>query len=403
MIKGEVANIHQFGEYFIIENSYKTIFLLREEQFKILYFYCRNKNFKKTVDEVIRFYDITENIKVIRENVNSFIKNCIKNSLIYDDFYFTGVYKKYYPRVLNIEMTNFCNFSCSHCYKEAKNSNSIFLSEKILEDLIKNYKGKIATINITGGEPLSYPNINKLLDKLTKNFTVNVTTNGSLIDIVSEENLKWCNDFQISIYGFNQETFSVITNNKIVRFSKILDNISYLKRLNKRITISIVVNNLIINESDKIIKLLSKIKPDSIIVSKCGITGRAIKNINLWQINERDYNLFIEKITSSDIGYLVAIDHDIVKTSEIEDNDNISFLCGAGTLMYSMDENGILYNCLNLHDEIFKIGNLNKIEENSKKLMNNFSKKIELAEKVNKKFELCPIMEEFYEKISKKT
>ncbi|MFM1583630.1 hypothetical protein [Helcococcus ovis] len=39
----------------------------------------------------------------------------------------TGEYNKFYPRVLNIELCDYCNFYCGHCYKNAHRKNKQFL------------------------------------------------------------------------------------------------------------------------------------------------------------------------------------------------------------------------------------------------------------------------------------
>ena len=111
--------------------------------------------------------------------------------------FLTGELNKFYPRVLNIELTNYCNLYCGHCYKDAGNKNNIFLEFEIIKLICEKYKGKIQVINLTGGEPLSHPKINEIIDILyAAGFNINITTNGTLYEKIKER-IDKINNFQI--------------------------------------------------------------------------------------------------------------------------------------------------------------------------------------------------------------
>lgn len=108
--------------------------------------------------------------------------------------------------VLLIEVTSNCNFKCKHCYNESRKKTShISLNalQKIRDD-IKCISG-IELIELSGGEFFLHKNWIEILE-LFKEYTIQVTTNGSLL---SEETLSILRHYgvklAISIDGLSPE------------------------------------------------------------------------------------------------------------------------------------------------------------------------------------------------------
>ncbi len=107
------------------------------------------------------------------------------------------MYKKIY-----LEVTNNCNLNCSFCTKNKRIKKFISIEDylKIL-DKIKGYT-KYLYLHISG-EPLMHPQINELINLGSKNFHINITTNGYLIKrIYDNHNIRQIN---ISLHSFNPE------------------------------------------------------------------------------------------------------------------------------------------------------------------------------------------------------
>ena len=104
-------------------------------------------------------------------------------------------YKKIY-----IEITNQCNLTCSFCIKNTREkqlmTKETFL--KILEK-IKPYT-KYIYLHILG-EPCIHPNINEFIKIANKDFYVNITTNGYLIENL--ENQLPIRQLNISIHSYH--------------------------------------------------------------------------------------------------------------------------------------------------------------------------------------------------------
>lgn len=106
------------------------------------------------------------------------------------------MYKKIY-----IEITNNCNLACDFCIKNKRIKKYMSFDEfKTILNKIKKYTNYIY-LHILG-EPLLHPEINKFIDYASKNFNVNITTNGYLINnIINNDNIRQIN---ISLQSYNE-------------------------------------------------------------------------------------------------------------------------------------------------------------------------------------------------------
>ena len=100
-----------------------------------------------------------------------------------------------------IEITNNCNLDCSFCIKNERTHKFMSIEEfKIVLDKIKPYT-KYIYLHVMG-EALLHPKINKLIDLASKDFNINITTNGYLIDRIKTKNIRQIN---ISIHSFDKK------------------------------------------------------------------------------------------------------------------------------------------------------------------------------------------------------
>lgn len=91
------------------------------------------------------------------------------------------IYKKIY-----VEITNMCNKSCYFCSKSKREKREMSLEE--FSEVIKKIKGYTQYIYLhIKGEPLLHSNLDEMLSICDKNdIKVNITTNGSLLNIKKE-------------------------------------------------------------------------------------------------------------------------------------------------------------------------------------------------------------------------
>lgn len=106
------------------------------------------------------------------------------------------MFKKIY-----VEITNDCNLTCSFCPRNNRTKEYITITK--FQELLKKLKGytKYLYFHIMG-EPLLHKDINELINIASKDFYVNITTNGYLIKNI-ENNTK-IRQINISLHSFNK-------------------------------------------------------------------------------------------------------------------------------------------------------------------------------------------------------
>lgn len=120
-----------------------------------------------------------------------------------------------------IEITNNCNLNCSFCIKNSRTSKFIDKDDFIfILEKVKPYTNYLYFHVL--GEPLLHPMFNELVDIASKNFFVNITTNGYLINRIKTKNIRQLNIslhsysqlYKISIEDYMNNIFSVVDNLK---------------------------------------------------------------------------------------------------------------------------------------------------------------------------------------------
>lgn len=113
------------------------------------------------------------------------------------------------------DVTDHCNFSCKHCYKNQPNDYVDLDFNKIVW-FLKEFKKRDQNpaIVISGGEPLLYKRLYALLDYVCDGRSVRVNTNGILLKRDYGKLLKYKNlRIQVSLDGYDDDTFFQVRNN----------------------------------------------------------------------------------------------------------------------------------------------------------------------------------------------
>lgn len=140
-----------------------------------------------------------------------------------------------------VEITNNCNLSCTFCIHNSREPKFMTLEEfKIILSKLKGHT-KYLYLHVLG-EPLMHPLINEFINEASKDFYVNITTNGYFLDKI--ENNKNIRQVNISLH-------SATTNIDIYleKIFKVVDTLKSNTYINYR---------LWTGKNDKIIKALEK-------------------------------------------------------------------------------------------------------------------------------------------------
>lgn len=346
--------LHAFGEHYLLQGKDCKIFLTSKQKM-IIDAYFETKDVDLCIKSLIGDKPYTPNeCKTIRNHLEYYFSRisdiCEKKLPIDEKLIITGVFGAYYPRVLNIELCNFCNFSCGHCYKNATNGQKIFLELSLIKDICQKFKRKVQVVHLTGGEPLAHPAINKIIESLySAGFLINITTNGSLFKRLMPTNISKVNNWQISLYGFDLNSYMNTTGSN--SFRKVNDFIRYLESNSRSFTIGFLINKLFLYQHDAFNNYMNQIRCDDIIFSFASPAGRCIDGSNrFWLLNNHEKELARQYLTTNkyfrDEKYNVQED---------------GYECDAGSLSYSINEYGMVKLCHILCNHPFQIGSIDDL------------------------------------------
>lgn len=119
-----------------------------------------------------------------------------------------------------IEITNNCNLDCSFCIKNKRNKKFMSIEEfKIILDKVKPFTNYLYFHVL--GEPMIHPKINEFIDLARKDFNINITTNGYLINRLKTKNIRQIN---ISIHSFDKK-YKITPKEYLYNIFKVVDNL----------------------------------------------------------------------------------------------------------------------------------------------------------------------------------
>lgn len=124
-----------------------------------------------------------------------------------------------YPIIIDLELTNKCNFRCTFCSRNTMSRDQGFMSERILSRILVETKQRKTPLRfIRMGEPFLHPDILSYAKKVKANGNpLHITTNGSLLNKqISQELVDLELDSIIfSMQGATKEEYeSIRTNGK---------------------------------------------------------------------------------------------------------------------------------------------------------------------------------------------
>jgi radical SAM protein with 4Fe4S-binding SPASM domain len=171
--------------------------------------------------------------------------------------------QKYQPLFSTIEITQACNFACRHCYNfdrqdpVAKSPYASLMSDQeIIRSIEQLALAGALYLNLTGGEPLLHPSLNKFIEKAKlESFFVRLKTNASLVteEKAKELYLSGLDAADISLYGAGQATYEHFT--KRAQFEDTVRGIDALKKAGIDISVSLILHRFNAHEIEDMIQL----------------------------------------------------------------------------------------------------------------------------------------------------
>ena len=152
-----------------------------------------------------------------------------------------------------LELLPDCNMDCRFCYVHQNKANRVEEGEILSADewipiLQEAYDMGTYSILITGGEPLLYPELKKIITWMSeKGVVMTMNTNGTLFDESWIEFFKnyGIRQFNVSLYGTDDETYEKLCGYK-KGYSRVMRTLHLMKEagLHFRISVSVVPQNM---------------------------------------------------------------------------------------------------------------------------------------------------------------
>lgn len=156
-----------------------------------------------------------------------------------------GANYNFWPLQVDIDITQNCNANCSFCYSRDYSSNSLYAGAEIsateFEEIIKELaKGGTKAVRFTGGgEPLSHPEIKKII-QIPRKYGLRscIITNGELIDKeLCELIVSNIDHLRVSINAAQANTRELLhrSNTNANSLSEIFERIEYISCIRNRL------------------------------------------------------------------------------------------------------------------------------------------------------------------------
>ncbi len=167
------------------------------------------------------------------------------------------------PLVTTFEITQLCNFKCTHCYNYDRSiqghdnqQTSILSTGKILETIKSLSDMGMLYLNLTGGEVLLHRDLMKIIEfAKSLHVEVKLKTNGSLITQNLAEKIleSGCYAIDVSLYGFSEDSYFKLTQKK-GEFEKVKQGLQFAKAQGLDITMNIMVNRFNVDELSSMVE-----------------------------------------------------------------------------------------------------------------------------------------------------
>lgn len=288
--------------------------------------------------------------------------------------FITGSFESYNPLHTSIEITDYCNFRCKHCYVSASPDK---LEKRNYEDMIKLmnklWDNGVKVLEITGGECTTHPNFKEILKFASDKFNlVAVISNGYIIGN-NEELAEYIASFnnvavQISIDGI-REYHDEFRNMK-GSFDRAVNAVKYLKKYGAIVRVASTVTYENVEDIVDVFKLCKSIKVDSFATSTVSSFGRAsCKGCNKGESDLK--SILVSKLEPYKDDDLFVANYKTIEAVMANKDAN----CGAGWRTFAINgASGNVRICLFLKEEgiIGNVDNDEYLEIFKKEKLDNF-------------------------------
>ncbi|MCD7915405.1 MAG: radical SAM protein [Tannerellaceae bacterium] len=263
---------------------------------------------------------------------------------------------EYTPEAIDLLITNKCNLTCPHCYRNstAKDKIQKIPLERFYTLVDEMEELRVRFLKITGGEAFLVKELYDIVNYASaKRLHVAILSNATL----SLKNKWWDllirpNVFLgISLDGVTPETNDIIRGKG--SFNKTMHNLKIMSEQGVRFTITFTVNKHNQHELEEIVPLALQLKAKSLNINFIEESGRALDNktlymdeiLNIPEVKKKIKILqekYLLKIEITDNHGLASTEEDIKKIRDKKDN----IICSAAFSVLALDSSLTAYPCI---------------------------------------------------------
>ena len=205
--------------------------------------------------------------------------------------------------VINLHLTNSCNYSCEFCFGKFPDENELTLEQAcaVVDNIARYFLKEGITegrINLAGGEPLLCPYLDDLIDYINAyGIKVSVITNGSLL---TEERIA-CWKEKVYRIGLSLDSALTETNvaigrcckNKVISVKQAVRITQAIHRNGIKLKVNTVVSKLNVNED--MTEFYKRLKPDRLKFLQVEIVEGINGNAESLTVSKNAYGEFCKR------------------------------------------------------------------------------------------------------------
>lgn len=375
----EKMYVKSLDEYYIvIAPQYPNWLVLKESEYRMFSWLKEELSIRKALEN---YY---EQVCQDEDKCLSLMTNLLTQI---DDVNFSGTAKilteepiDTIKKKVHIGTTNGCNMHCEHCYMAAGTTplETIELEKTIqLISELNDMYGELEIV-VSGGEPLTYRNLAKLLQEIKNNYVI-LFTNGSLISLNNIDMIaECCDEVQVSFEGISKNFYSKVRGEGY--YERVIQALDLLKNRGVRIVLAVtILPDTLEDIEDNLVRFVKEFNYNNLEVR---INDEIEMSGNALSMDMSAYKKGKSKATVIDLVRKLRRIGCVIHESDVR---NIQFTnCGIGTNIV-INYDGKIYPCHKFSDYAFEIGTstdkiIKAFDSINKETSNRFIKKCQNCE-----------------------
>ncbi|MDR2622961.1 MAG: radical SAM protein [Methanobrevibacter sp.] len=307
-----------------------------------------------------------EDVDEIKDVVGSFILDN-KYLDVLDEAEFrriiiTGSRDLQVPLHLLVELTDYCNWDCKHCFNDSSSFKHGFIDSASLIIFLREMSAMgCDTVNLSGGEPLAHPQFSEIVEEASKLFRkVVILSNGTLINENIIGVLKKYRDRIILRLTLNSSTGFIMDDfvGKSGAFNRVNEVISLVVNEGINVEVAMICTHYNMDDMVDVAKLSRKLGASKLEIGIITSVGRAIDHKDLI-FSEDGFSKLEDKVKLliDEFGDYISKSEEYQAMSEDSDAFH-SGNCGVGFRSISVTSTGDVKLCPIDVNNFYPIGNV---------------------------------------------